>query len=83
MNGDIIRGVQCRAARAMLGWSRKKLSNKSTMAENTLRDFEKQNRDTHINNILAIRKTLEQAGIVFINSSEGIGVRFRSVVRGD
>ncbi len=69
--------AQCRAARAMLGWSQGELAEAATVSKTTVVDFERGTRTPHRNNLAAIRHALERAGIVFIpENGGGAGVRF-------
>lgn len=71
---------QCRAARALLDWSRNELSARSLVATSTLADFEAGKREPHIRTLLAVRRPLEDAGVVFQEASAegGPGVRLGS-----
>ncbi|WP_316231609.1 helix-turn-helix transcriptional regulator [Bradyrhizobium sp. SZCCHNR1051] len=62
---------QCRAARAWLNWSQEQLAAKAQVSSSTLRDFEAGRRVPIANNLAAIRRTLEDAGIEFLSGSEG------------
>ncbi|MDH4985047.1 helix-turn-helix transcriptional regulator [Aminobacter anthyllidis] len=69
--------AQCRAARAMLGWSQGELAEAASVSKTTVVDFERGTRTPHRNNLAAIRHALELAGIVFIpENGGGAGVRF-------
>ena len=69
---------QCRAARALLGWSRRKLAINASVSERTVIDFERGARKTYEMTIRAIRFAIEDAGIDFIDEDGGgVGVRFR------
>jgi len=71
---------QCRAARAMLGWSQQELSQRASVARATVADFEREVRIPIPNNLKAIQNALEEGGIEFIpNNGGGVGVRFRSL----
>jgi len=59
---------QCRAARAWLNWSQDELATKSQVSNSTLRDFEAGRRVPIANNLLAIRRALEDAGMQFLFS---------------
>jgi DNA-binding transcriptional regulator YiaG len=61
---------QCRAARGWLGWSQAKLAKGASVSLSTVRDFEKGRRVPIGNNLAAMRKALESAGISFIFSDE-------------
>ena len=62
---------QCRAARAMLEWSRIALAEKSQVSERTIIDFERGARTPQNSTKLAIKTALEKAGIEFINENGG------------
>jgi len=69
---------QCRAARALLGWSRKQLAQSALIAERTLVDFERGARNPLDRTLSDIRRALEDAGVIFIDEDEeGPGVRLR------
>jgi transcriptional regulator with XRE-family HTH domain len=69
--------TQSRAGRGLLDWSQKKLAKKAGVGESTVRDFEKGRRDPLPENLSAIRRALEDAGVRFIpaGKSGGTGVR--------
>lgn len=71
--------MQVRAARALLAWSQSKLADASNISVTTLNYFENDRRDPSANNLAAIRRVLEDAGIEFIpaKSGKGVGVRLR------
>jgi ribosome-binding protein aMBF1 (putative translation factor) len=75
--------AQCRAARALLGWSRKDLAVCSGVAERTLVDFEGERRQPHIRTIKDVKSTLEIRGVEFLasDSDHGEGLRFRNTKR--
>ncbi len=70
---------QCRAARALLGWSQSDLEKSSGVARKTLADFEGGKKTRPYGRTLeAISKTLEEAGVVFVDPNWlGDGVRLR------
>jgi ribosome-binding protein aMBF1 (putative translation factor) len=57
---------QCRAARAWLDWSQSELAAKAQVSNSTLRDFESSRRIPIANNLMAIRRALEEAGMEFL-----------------
>ena len=59
---------QCRAARAWLDWSQDDLANKAQVSNSTVRDFEAGRRMPITNNLTAMRRALEEAGIKFLFS---------------
>ena len=65
---------QSRAARGLLDWSQAELAARSNLSESTIRDFEKGRRVPSINNLAAIRRALEVAGVEFIDGDQP-GVR--------
>lgn len=68
---------QCRGARAMLGWSQGQLAEAAGVSRATVVDFERGVRVPHRNNLSAIRRALETAGIIFIpENGGGLGIRF-------
>ncbi len=70
---------QCKAARALIGWSRKQLAQSSLIAERTLVDFERGARNPLGRTLLDIRRALEEAGVIFIDADEeGPGVRLKA-----
>ncbi len=74
-----ISSEQSKAARALIGWSRRELAEASQVAERTLIDFERGARAPHRRTLTDLRRALEEAGVVFIDQNEegGPGVRLR------
>jgi transcriptional regulator with XRE-family HTH domain len=72
--------AQIRAARALLGWSQDKLARRAGIGLATLRRIE-QNEGVvkgNFSTILKIQKSLERAGISFLeDNAEDIGVTLR------
>lgn len=71
---------QCRAARALLGWSTNALANAAKLGLATVRRFETGN-PVQPSSVEAMQKALESAGITLIAAGEisshgGDGVRF-------
>jgi len=79
--GGVLQNVsqiaQCRAARALLKWSQTQLADASGTGLSTVADFEIDKREPRSDNLAAIRRALEDAGVEFIpaRSGKGAGVR--------
>ena len=68
---------QCRAARALLGWSQEQLKETANVAKKTIADFERGARMPYERTLRDLQKALEDAGIEFIpENGGGAGVRF-------
>ena len=75
---SILTAAQCRAARAMVGWSAERLSQASSVDLQTLRDFEVRFRRPDEKTLRRLRITLEAAGVMFVpENGRGAGVRFK------
>jgi transcriptional regulator with XRE-family HTH domain len=77
---------QCRAARALLGWSTNALADAAKLGLATVRRFETGN-PVQLSSIEAMQKALESAGITLIAAGKsslhgGEGVRFRPPPQG-
>jgi transcriptional regulator with XRE-family HTH domain len=69
---------QCRAARALLDWSRDEIADRAKVAKRTLVDFERGARSAHHSTLLVVRQAFEAAGVIFIDGNgDGPGVRLR------
>jgi transcriptional regulator with XRE-family HTH domain len=66
--------AQSRAARGLLDWSQSTLGARANLSESTIRDFEKGRRVPSINNLDAIQRAFEAAGVEFTHDM-GPGVR--------
>nr|WP_280985129.1 helix-turn-helix transcriptional regulator [Gluconobacter morbifer] len=70
--------AQCRGARAMLGISQTELAEAASVSRQTIVDFERGARTPYANNLAALRKALEAAGVEFIpQNGGGPGVRLK------
>lgn len=70
--------AQCRAGRALIGWSQERLATASKVAKATVANFEAERREPYPRTLADIRKTLEAAGVQFIDQNgAGPGVRLR------
>jgi len=77
----LITSAQIRAARAMLDWSRERLSHQAGVGISALMRLESSGGvpSGNIKTIESVQKAFEKAGIEFIGSPEdGAGVRWRS-----
>ncbi|MAM61006.1 helix-turn-helix transcriptional regulator [Maritimibacter sp. UBA3975] len=70
---------QCKAARALLGWSQNHLAENALVSRATVADFESRERAPTTNNLRAIKASFYAAGIEMLPKGEefGEGVRFR------
>ena len=64
---------QCRAARALLGWTQAKLAERTGLARKTIADFELNLRSFHSRTLRDITSAFEQAGIEFTWDDEAGG----------
>lgn len=62
---------QVRAARGWLGWSQKDLASKAKVGLSTVKDYENGNRRPIANNLGAIQRALEGAGVELVFDSGG------------
>ena len=69
---------QCKAGRALVGWSQTDLADAADVGLSTVRDFETGKRTPINNNLSAIKSALEAAGVEFIaQNGGGPGVRLQ------
>ncbi len=75
--------AQIRAARALIRWSAEELARQSSVSTTSIRRAELKPSETKLTRVndQAIRRTLEEAGVEFIDAddAEGPGVRLRQV----
>lgn len=62
-----ITAAQCRAARALLGWTQERLAAAAEVNEATVRGFERGIKRPHRASLSAVRRALEGAGVEFID----------------
>ena len=72
--------IQLRAARILAGWSRQQLAKASKTSADTITDFEARGSNPKLLTVMAWRRALEKAGVVFIEPDDqmGPGVRLRA-----
>ncbi len=77
---------QCRAGRALIGWSQDQLSSASKVAKATIANFEAGRRQPYERTLSDIREALEREGVIFLADGEaadgGPGVRLRKGAAG-
>lgn len=75
---------QCKAARALLGWTQAKLAQKAGLTVDTVSRFEHGKSDTRGQAMIAMETAIRHAGIKLIppDEREGEGLRFASVKTG-
>lgn len=56
---------QCRAARALLGWTQEALASRASVSIGALRNYERGSSELMAANKSELRRTFEAAGIVF------------------
>lgn len=72
----ILSASQCRAARALVGWSQDELANASGVAKATIAYFETGKRQPYDKTLGDLRRVLEKKGVAFIDmDGQGAGVR--------
>ncbi|RUX21785.1 XRE family transcriptional regulator [Mesorhizobium sp. M2A.F.Ca.ET.037.01.1.1] len=70
--------AQCRAGRALIGWSQDQLAAASKVAKATIANFEAGKRAPYDRTLEDMRRALEAAGVEFIpENGGGAGVRLR------
>ena len=69
--------AQCRAARALLGWTQAELAARAEVSPGTVRGFECGRHDPHRATAAALRRALEEAGVAFLDPDEGGGAGVR------
>src|SRR6266446_6895458 len=74
---------QSRAARGWLGWSQTELGKRARVSLSTVRDFENAHRVPIANNLNALRRAIEAAGIEFIDEAgKAVGIRLSPKAHG-
>ncbi len=69
--------AQIRAGRALLDWNQQKLADAAKLSLSSVRDYESERRGGVVGGLGAIRRALENEGVVFLSgdTNEGPGVR--------
>jgi DNA-binding XRE family transcriptional regulator len=78
---DMLEPRQLRAARALVGWSRQVLADKSGVPRATIEQFEAGKTDPKQTTVHKLRRALERVGVVFQEADDeewGPGVRLRA-----
>ena len=71
--------MQCRMARAGLGWNLRRLAQEAGVGLNTANNYELGG-DALVSKVEAIRRTFEAAGVTFLqDDGEGAGVRVKAI----
>jgi transcriptional regulator with XRE-family HTH domain len=76
----MITPAQSRAARGLLDWTQDELATAAGVGLSTVRDFESGRREPIRNNLAAMHRAFEAAGIEFLNGNAP-GVRFRPTAK--
>lgn len=76
--------AQCRAARALLDWTQDVLAERAGVSRGTIRGFENGQHALQRATAAALRRALEEAGVVLLDAGEGLGqgVRFAAPAHG-
>ena len=85
-NRDMLTPDQCKAARAILGWSREDLAKRAKVSAGTVVAFETLGSDAKMSTLQKLRRAFAEAGIVLIEDGEasldgGAGLRLRAKKR--
>lgn len=83
VNHAVLVPMQIRAGRALLGWTQTKLAEMADIALSTVRDIERERGGGQRGGSLAIRRSLEAHGVIFLEGDGdqlGPGVRLRATV---
>ena len=70
---------QARAARAWLGWSQTELARRAGVSLSTVQDFERGRRTPIANNLAAMRRAVQEAGLRLVFDRNGAA----GILRGD
>ncbi|WP_157016629.1 helix-turn-helix domain-containing protein [Mesorhizobium xinjiangense] len=71
----MITARQCRAARALLGWTQETLADKARVSLTALKRLESESGlEVYESTRDQVRRAFEDNGVVFLNSDQGMGV---------
>jgi transcriptional regulator with XRE-family HTH domain len=68
---EVMTPEQSRAARGWLGWSQQELATRAGIAKNTVHQFEAKLRTPTPNNLAALRRAVEAAGVRLVFDRDG------------
>jgi transcriptional regulator with XRE-family HTH domain len=74
---SILLPQQSRGARGLLNWTQSELAKAATVGLSTIKNFESERRETTPANVNAIRRALEDAGVVFVDDGKFAGVKLK------
>jgi DNA-binding XRE family transcriptional regulator len=75
---EMITASQCRAARALIGWSQQELASQASVGIMTVHQLEKDGSQPRRATLEVVQRALESAGVEFIEENGGgAGVRWR------
>ena len=69
----LISAAQCRAARALLGWTQRELETRARISKKAIADFERGASTPYVRTMRDLIETFETAGIEFIVPQQGVG----------
>jgi transcriptional regulator with XRE-family HTH domain len=79
---EMITASQCRAARALIGWSQQELASQAGVGIMTVHQLEKDGSQPRRATLEVVERALESAGVEFIEENGGgAGVRWRKAER--
>jgi transcriptional regulator with XRE-family HTH domain len=68
---------QSRAARGLLKWSQRRLADESGVGLSTVAEFENDKREPWPDNLAAMQRAIEDAGVIFENDGKYVGVKLK------
>ena len=75
----MITARQIRAGRALLGWSQQELADRAILSRNAVAKMERGEVDPRTSTIEAVRRVLEQNGVMFVAASGRVGEGVRAL----